>query len=58
MEDPDGDSFPNLFEYRNGTDPMDPSTITRRVCACGGDKSALLLILGPIALLRRRRRRP
>lgn len=58
MDDPDGDSFPNLFEYRNGTDPMDPSTITRRVCACGGDKSALLLILGPMALLRRRRRRP
>ena len=54
-EDPDGDGFPNLYEYRWGTDPNDPSTLTRRGCGCDKEGSAAFL-LALLPLIRRRRR--
>ncbi len=59
-EDPDGDGYTNLDEYLLGTDPTideaDGDGIIGEGCGCGGGKSAaLLLLLGVLAPLRRRR---
>lgn len=52
LEDPDGDGFPNLTEWRLNTDPTGQYTVGHCGCQKGGD-SAFLLI--PLFLLRRYR---
>lgn len=52
-EDPDGDEYINLEEYRMGTDPQDGTPALG--CSCS-DGSAGLLLLLPVPLALRRRR--
>lgn len=51
-EDPDGDEYTNLDEFRLGTDPQEGSPTLS--CGCGASSVAWLLLL-PAPLLRRRR---
>ncbi len=57
-DDPDGDTYTNLEEYRMGTDPFDGTPVVEE-CGChstpSGGRSLLWLLLTPAALVRRRR---
>lgn len=52
-EDPDGDEYINLEEYRMGTDPQEGTPALG--CSCANGSAGLLLLL-PVPLARRRRR--
>jgi len=57
LEDPDGDGYTNLDEYRLGTDPLSVYEDPGRLCGCrrqGGQPLGALLLLLPWGLRRRR----